>query len=83
MIIASAPGIAAESTCFGTPAHGRLENGVQLPREGRNFSSYSTVAAGLGRTYVHAKVHAIVVAAYSAVEQSMPGTVEGRCLGAA
>lgn len=29
--------MAAESICSGTPAKGRLANGVQLPLEGKNY----------------------------------------------
>ena len=63
---------AAASTCFGTPANGRLEQGVKLPNEGKNFSTYSSLGASLGRTYVHSKVADIVLAAYAALEESAP-----------
>ena len=66
---------AAESTCFGTPANGRLEQGVKLPNEGKNFSTYSSLGASVGRTYVHSKVADIVLAAYAALEQSAPEKV--------
>lgn len=66
--------LAAESTCFGTTSHGRLENGVKLPIRGQNFSAYSTVAASLRRTHVHSTVADIVVAAYKALERTLPGT---------
>lgn len=70
-----APAWGAESICFGSISNGRLENGVQLPLNGINFSPYSTLAAGLRRTYVHSKVRHIVVAAFKALEQTLPGTV--------
>ncbi len=63
------------STCFGTVANGRLEGGVRLPASGPNFSSYSTLAIGLGRTWVHAEVRDIVVAAYADLAASMPDAV--------
>lgn len=66
---------AAESTCFGTVSNGRLENGVKLPVEGKNFSAYSPLGASLGRTYVHSKVAEIFLAAYGALEQSAAGKV--------
>lgn len=69
------PAWGAESICFGSISNGRLENGVQLPLNGVNFSSYSTLAARLGRTYVHSRVRYIVVAAFKALEQTLPGTV--------
>lgn len=66
---------AIESTCYGTTSKGRLENGVRLPWDGPNFTAYSTLGSGLGRTYVHSRVLGVVVAAYSALEQTAPGTV--------
>jgi penicillin-insensitive murein endopeptidase len=44
-----------------------------LPRAGKNFSAYSVVGVALGRTYVHAKVADIVLAAYHALERSAQG----------
>lgn len=67
--------MAAESTCFGSVANGRLENGVQLPSAGKNFGTYSTLGMGLGRTYVHSKVADIVLATYAALEESAAGKV--------
>lgn len=66
---------AEESQYFGTTANGRLENGVQLPGEGSNFTSYSTVARLLGRTYVHSQVRRIVVSAYRQLEREQPNKV--------
>ncbi len=63
------------STCFGTVANGRLEGGVRLPASGSNYTSYSTLAIGLGRTWVHAEVRDIVVAAYADLASSMPDAV--------
>lgn len=70
-----ATGMAAESTCYGTVSKGRLENAVALPRKGANFSAYSSLAATLGRTYVHSKVAEVVVATYTALENAAPGKV--------
>lgn len=64
-----------ESTCYGSVSNGRLENGVGLPGNGRNFSAYSSAAGVLRRTYVHSKVAEIVSAAYSALEKTAPGKV--------
>jgi penicillin-insensitive murein endopeptidase len=66
---------ASESICFGTVSNGRLENGVKLPTEGKNFTAYSSLGVTLGRTYVHSKVAEIVLAAYSALENSATGKV--------
>ena len=72
-----APGIAVavDSTCFGTVAIGRLEDGVALPSSGPNFSSFSTSAVLVGRTYVHSKVRDVVAAAYKALEAAAPAKV--------
>ena len=64
-----------ESTCFGTTKHGRLESGVKLPIEGKNFTTYSSLASMLGRTYVHSKVHNVVLNAYEMLETEQPGKV--------
>ncbi len=61
------------STCHGTVAHGRLDGGVALPLDGDNFSAYTSLARVLGRTYVHARVRTIVVAAYASLARSQPG----------
>lgn len=66
---------AADSQCFGTVSNGRIEHSVKLPSSGSNFSSYSTVAAAAGRTYVHSKVKQVVVDAYAATASSAPSTV--------
>lgn len=63
---------AIESTCFGTVAQGRLENGVRLPSQGKNFSAYSRLGVQLGRTYVHSRVAEIVLAAYAGLQRSAP-----------
>jgi penicillin-insensitive murein endopeptidase len=68
----SVAAFAAESTCYGTVASGRLEKGVKLPRGGKNFTAYSGLGVVLGRTYVHSKVSGIVVAAYRELEKSAP-----------
>ena len=65
----------AKSTCFGTVNNGRIENSVQLPGKGKNFTAYSSLGVILGRTYVHSKVSGIVLAAYGALEQSSPEKV--------
>ncbi len=67
--------IAESSTCYGTTSNGRLDNGVQLPSEGRNYIGYSTVARLAGRTYVHSEVKDIILAAYDSLEKSMPQKV--------
>jgi len=60
------------STCFGTAANGRVERAIALPRDGANFGAYSALGVQLGRTYVHAKVHDIVVASYAALAKAAP-----------
>lgn len=64
---------AAASTCFGTPSHGRLQDGAQLPSSGKNFVVYSTLGASLGRNWVHASVAQTMLTAYRQLEGSAPG----------
>ena len=53
-----------ESICYGTTESGRVENALQLPSSGKNFSIYSSLGAIAGRNYVHSKVYATVLDAY-------------------
>lgn len=69
------PAQAAESVCFGRPGAGRLEGGVALPASGPNFSSYSRLATGLGRTHVHSRVARVVVEAFAQLQRERPQTV--------
>ncbi len=62
----------AASQCYGRPGNGRLDDGVRLPLSGDNFSAYSTVAAGAGRTYLHATSAAIVVGTYARLQARVP-----------
>jgi penicillin-insensitive murein endopeptidase len=62
------------STCYGTAANGRLEQGVQLPAHGANFSAYSVLGAAAGRSYVHSAVREIVLEAYAAAASTTPST---------
>ncbi len=66
---------AEQSTCYGTTANGRLEDGVKLPSKGANFISYSTTAEIVGRTYVHSKVKKIMLASYKWLETEAPEKV--------
>lgn len=66
------PTSSAASTCFGTPANGRVANAVALPTKGANFAPYTGFGAVLGRTYVHAKVHDIITASYRELERIQP-----------
>ncbi|MGD2056236.1 MAG: penicillin-insensitive murein endopeptidase [Gammaproteobacteria bacterium] len=69
------PVLGKESTCYGTTGHGRLESGVELPKQGVNFEAYSTLARTLGRTYVHSTVRDVVLEAYQILEEDQPGKV--------
>lgn len=64
-----------ESICFGTTDKGRLENGWQLPKSGKNYQAYSALCCFAGRNYVHSKVHAVVVAAYQLLEKTVPNRI--------
>lgn len=61
------------STCFGNPAHGRVEHAVALPTKGNNFSPYTEIGARLGRTFVHSTVRDILADAYRDLEVGQPG----------
>jgi penicillin-insensitive murein endopeptidase len=76
-LLVAAAGWASDvpSRCHGTTTDGSLENGWKLRRAGENFSAYSTLGALLGRTYVHSKVHGIVLDAYAALHESHPELV--------
>jgi penicillin-insensitive murein endopeptidase len=63
---------ANESACFGTVSHGSLKDGARLPVSGPNYSAYSTLAAPLGRTWLHSKARDSVVEAYAALEKTTP-----------
>ncbi len=63
---------AAESQCFGSVSNGRIEGSVKLPVRGSNFSTYSTIAATVGRTYVHSRVAEIITTAYAALSTQAP-----------
>jgi penicillin-insensitive murein DD-endopeptidase len=71
-VAGSAP--AAESQCHGRTANGRIENSVQLPGSGVNFSAYSALGASAGRTYAHSAVVRIIGASYAALAASRPAT---------
>jgi penicillin-insensitive murein endopeptidase len=66
---------ARESTCYGTPERGRIEDAVSLPLDGANFEAYSTLGWAAGRTYVHSRVHAAVLAAFAQLQRSAPDKV--------
>lgn len=66
---------AAESVCYGSTKKGKLEGGVRLPDKGKNFVAYSSVAAMLGRTYVHSKTRDVLLTAYKQLEKQLPDKV--------
>ncbi|WP_223668612.1 penicillin-insensitive murein endopeptidase [Kangiella shandongensis] len=63
------------SQCFGSTSNGRIAHAVQLPTSGKNYKSYSNLAATLGRTYVHTGVRDIVVGAYQNLARTHPSKV--------
>ena len=71
--LACASTTAAASVCYGTPGHGRLQDGVQLPVSGNNFAAYTPMGAQLGRTWVHASVAQALLAAWQQLETAAPG----------
>lgn len=73
LLLAGVSTAKAESICYGTASNGRLEGGQQIVKSGPNFSPYSSLGVGLGRTYVHSKVAAAIAAAYTTLESSALG----------
>jgi penicillin-insensitive murein endopeptidase len=63
---------AGASVCYGTVADGRLQGGVQIPAEGKNYVAYSSLGVTLGRTFIHETVRNTVVDAYDAAYLSNP-----------
>ena len=63
---------ASESICYGTTSNGKLEGGVELPKSGNNFQSYSSIGNLMGRTFVHSKVLSVILKSYSKLESSYP-----------
>jgi penicillin-insensitive murein DD-endopeptidase len=61
------------SVCYGSPADGRLDDGVSLPLWGANYRSYSAAGWVLGRTFVHDQVSATLLDAWRALETAAPG----------
>lgn len=74
-MIYSSSAFSAESVCYGTTSNGKLEGGVQLPSEGKNYVSYSKTAEIAGRTYVHSEVREIILSSYLWLETETPGKV--------
>lgn len=60
------------SVCRGLPASGSLEHGWRLPASGSNYEAYSLLGVAAGRTYVHSRVHAVVVGAYAMLAAEVP-----------
>ena len=75
ILLLSSITFAKTSTCYGTTSKGSLKNGVELPSEGKNFISYSSVARLAGRNYVHSSVKKIIINSYKNLETTMPNKV--------
>lgn len=73
LVAGTASGASAASTCYGTPSHGRLEGGAQLPVSGKNFTAYTPLGAQLDRTWVHDAVAGVMLAAWRELETTAPG----------
>ncbi len=63
---------AADSVCYGSPANGRIDHAVSLPKSGKNFRAYSSAGVALGRNYAHTRVVRAVESAYAQVAALMP-----------
>jgi len=60
------------SQCYGSVSNGAITGSVQLPTSGDNFETYSLVAHGMGRTYVHQTVSQIMLDSYLSLVESHP-----------
>ncbi|SFG18016.1 penicillin-insensitive murein endopeptidase [Duganella sp. CF458] len=72
LLAASAALANAASTCHGTVNRGSIEDSVQLPSEGANYTAYSGLAVAMGRNHVHSEVSAIMLDAYARLERAAP-----------
>ena len=75
ILILSKASIAKQSQCYGTSKHGRLDDGVQLPSSGKNFTSSGKLPEFLGRNYVHSLVKTIILESYQELSISQAGKV--------
>lgn len=67
--------IAHASTCHGTPANGRLVDGISFPLSGDNFQAYSSLGWMLGRAHVHEVVARASLDAWVRTRTGRPDTV--------
>lgn len=65
LLLPSGPGAAADALSFGKGGCGKLEGAVKLPCSGENFEAFTSVACGLGRTWLHPDVTATLLDAYA------------------
>lgn len=74
LLLAASAGAHAQapSTCYGTTAHGRVDNAVALPREGPNFVRMSQGPISATRIYVHSTVHEVLLDAFAALAKERP-----------
>ena len=75
LALLAAATVSADSMCYGTTSEGALRDGCQLPADGANFSSYSSLGRLLGRTWVHCAVHEVAVNAYADLASRHPDKV--------
>lgn len=61
-----------ESVAHGRVSAGSLGQWKRLPTKGANFESYSQLGSLMGRTYVHSKVHDVMLAAYNSLNSAYP-----------
>ncbi len=61
------------SRSTGSSGSGSIENAKRMPFRGKNFTTYSFPGYLMGRTYVHDKVRAALLDAYSDCAVSCPG----------
>ena len=61
------------SRSYGSIRDGTLEHGKRLPTTGPNYRAYGRLPATLGRNNLHGTVRDVVLEAYAALEEILPG----------
>ena len=61
-----------QSICYGHTHDGMIKNASQLPKEGKNYTVFSSLAWYLGRTYVHNEVKKVIVDTFHQLATEFP-----------
>ncbi len=61
-----------QSICYGQTYDGMIKNASQMPKKGKNYIVFSSLAWYLGRTYVHSEAKKVMVATYDQLATEFP-----------